>query len=1313
MKACRRLCSGIALAAALAAAAGGGMESGRDAARDLLDASGVRGGLAVFVGVGGVGTEGAPVADWAEALGRREGFTVHAMDADPAVVDRWRARSADPEFVGRMSADAIGGADLPHIDNLVNLLVVADASPRIPVAEMLRALAPLGVAMIRGEPARDAGEGGRSVTEIQGTPWTRIVKPWPAAIDEWTHYLHDASNNPVAQDSVIGPPKHVQWIGTPEYLRHHDHMSGLGAMVSAAGRLFTILDLGPRWSVQMPPRWTLMARDAFNGVELWQRPIKSWHPHLWSLKKGPADLMRRLVAVGDSVYVTMGIGGPVSVLDAATGRTLRTMPGTEGAEEIVWSDGTLLVLANPDGHAYAAIPGDSVDSIRGAAKLWMWDEKPRRLLALHAETGERLWERESAVAPVTVAAAGGRVYFHDGERIRCLDGRDGREIWASDPMARWKPMHVLFAPNLIVYDDVVLFAGGENMDPLKGGKDTMTALSAETGRVLWAAPHPPSGYASAEDLMVVDGLVWCGETTSRRDSGVFTGRDPRTGDVVREFPPDDWQPHMPHHRCHRAKAAGRFILTSRTGIEFVDVRDQTWISHHWVRGSCNYGILPANGLIYAPPHSCACYQLAKLTGFHALAPARTGRSAPASGERLIHGPAHAAIPDPAPDAGVEAADWPTYRGNAARGGATRDVVPADLKRAWSADILGRAGTAGRDRLSPPVAAGGRVFVAAVDRRQVHALDAKTGRALWVFTAGGRVDSPPTVWNDRVIFGSADGWIYALRSVDGGLIWRFRAAPDERRMMAREQMESPWPVHGSVLVRDGEVYAVAGRSMWLDGGMRMVRLDAGSGRLLSETTLDDIHPEHGGNLQEDVQWPNLPVALSDILSTDGQHIYMRSQPFDLEGRRIDVSAPKNYKEQDGPTAHLFSPTGFLDDSWWHRTYWMHGRSFVSGAGGWYLGTYQAPAGRILAVDDDSVFGFGRMPHRFSGTPNTYHLFACALQPERIDPNPGKGVRKRGSAMWGDVIPTLIRYRWSSKVPMLVRAIAAAEGTLFVAGPPAEADEDDVYARYGQADAQEAMGRQIDAFEGRSGGLLLAVSKADGGRRSAYRLASPPVFDGLAAAGGRLLISTMDGRVECLGADGEDALEPAPEVAPSSAADESVKSGGSRTHPDFGVISKLRVSASDLGYHLTADSGETGFALRPLTPPATGRIRISARVRARPGHAPDTPGNAFLAFGDGTDDKNLVKCGFRISGQRLYIHEGASSSKSAPSVPVSVQADRVMELSVVVDLDARRIVVSLDGVELEAELRHPLKAVSWIGCSVVSVDAEFSPIDVTSP
>ena len=73
-----------------------------------------------------------------------------------------------------------------------------------------------------------------------------------------------------------------------------------------------MMDEGPRHSVQMPPDWKLIARDAFNGVILWKRDISQWQTHLWPLKSGPAQLPRRLVSDGDRVYATLNLDGPLT-----------------------------------------------------------------------------------------------------------------------------------------------------------------------------------------------------------------------------------------------------------------------------------------------------------------------------------------------------------------------------------------------------------------------------------------------------------------------------------------------------------------------------------------------------------------------------------------------------------------------------------------------------------------------------------------------------------------------------------------------------------------------------------------------------------------------------------------------------------------------------------------------------------------------------------------------------------------------------------------------------------------------------------------
>ncbi len=1060
-------------------------------ARSVLDATGVKGGLVVHVGCG----DGKLTA----ALRANDSYLVHGLDAGAANVEKARRHIRSLGLYGKVTAEQWTQKHLPYVDNLVNLLVSEDLGG-VPMGEVMRVLCPSGVAYIR-----------------RGGKWTKTVKPRPKEIDEWTHYLHDASNNAVAHDTVVGPPRRLQWVGSPRWARHHDRMASLSVLVSAGGRLFYILDEGARTSIQLPSKWRLIARDAFSGTVLWKRKIDRWHPRLWPLKSGPAQPQRRLVAVGDTVYATLSLDAPLTALDATTGKTVRTYKGTFATEEVLASGGVLFVLATDEPMNYDTYKpqrvgiGTERDKV---ARDWAWNGKPRRLMAIEADSGRVIWQADHVVVPLSLAIAGGRVVFHDGENVVCLNAADGREAWHEQPPSKLSSLPRSFSPGtraalqksgvkpkalaasfgatLVLYDDVVLFSGGDG---------TMTGLSVKTGEVLWTAETLPSGHYSPEDLLVVGGLAWTGGIAWGKDSGEFIGYDVHTGKVGSRIPIDTKVFFM-HHRCHRSKATDRYLIPSRTGTEFIDPKTKHWDINHWVRGGCLYGVMPCNGLLYTPPHSCACYMEAKLNGFNALAPAPPGPRIPkaaAEEGRLERGPAYGNEIE----AAVGKADWPTYRCDAARSGFSRQAVPARPRLAWRRDLGGR--------LSSVVVAGGRLFVASMDEHTVHALDAKSGAKLWSRTVGGRVDSPPTVWQGRVLFGSNDGWVYCLRAADGELIWRFRAAPMDQRFVAFEQVESVWPVPGSVLVIDGTARCVAGRSMFLDGGLRLLKLDAKTGRKLSERILDHRDPQTGGHLQDHIVGHNMPVGLPDVLSTDGKWMYMRSQQFDMDGDRPHVAATGLGPKAKGGF-HLFSPTGFVDGSWWHRSYWVYGKGFAEGAGGWPLAGKVMPAGHLLAFDDDLVYGYGRQQAYYKWTtPVKYQLLAMAKVPELVKPPARKQPQRRHRSG----LPRVkLDYRWTKDIPLHVRAIALAGATLFVAGPPLVVDEEKVYDDpYGPA-IKAKLAEQDAALAGRAGALLLAVSAADGEKLGESKLDAPPVWDGIAVAYGRLYVATTDGRVVCM-------------------------------------------------------------------------------------------------------------------------------------------------------------------------------------------------------
>ncbi len=909
---------------------------------DLLKESQLTGGLVVHVGIG----DGSQTA----ALSMAQSFLVLGLDVDREKVDAVRKKRENHRNYGPISVDHFDGVHLPLISNLVNFLIVEDTA-NLSEEEIHRVLCPEGVAYIREKGA-----------------WKRHRKPRPDSIDVWTHFLYDASNNAVAHDEVIDLPERLQWTGGPRYSRHHDHMASISAMVSDGPRVYYIIDMGSRWSIQTPGRWMLVARDAFNGTVLWEKPMGEWFTHHYSLKSGPGDLPRRLVAVDGTVYFTPAIDAPVLKLDGATGETLHVYQGTAATEEIVYSDGTLFLKVNrPDNQ----IEFDTVQSARNHNGGVSFNLDPRRVMAVDAASGKKLWERTSVVMPTTLATDAARVFYHDGQAVIALDRTTGDEVWRK-PVSRWSKMQTFFTPTLVVYKDMVYFAGGEKMIPHRGGKDTMTAFHAPTGKVMWTDYHGPSGYMSAEDLLVAGGLVWSGETTSGGYDGTFTGRDPRTGEVKIEFQPDV-ETYWFHHRCYRGKATDKYLLMSRTGVEFLDPETEQWDINHWVRGGCLYGIMPCNGLLYAPPSNCACYPEIKLFGFNALAPASNdpGHAAmvPES-TRLLRGPAYGNLVQ---KESADPKDWPTYRGDNGRSGHHPVArVNAKPEIEWKTDL--------NMKLSAPVICDGKVFVAAPDRHRVLALSAKSGEVLWSFTAGARVDSPPTLYRGLAIFGCDDGRIYALRASDGALAWSYLAAPNDRRLVSYNQVESLWPVPGSVLIEDGKLYAIAGRNLFLDDGLRLVILDPMTGKLLKEQRWNDTDPATGEDLQARVMILNMPTGLNDILSSDGERIYLKSQILDKEGNRGPLGPHSgNPKEQGsvqrGETAHLYAPFGgYTDGDWFHRSYWVYGRSFAGGHSGYHQAGKFAPSGRIIVFDDEHVYAFARKPQFYRWTtPLEHHLY----------------------------------------------------------------------------------------------------------------------------------------------------------------------------------------------------------------------------------------------------------------------------------------------------------------------------------------------------
>lgn len=1068
-------------------------------AAQILQAAGAKGGLIIHLGCGD--------AKLTAALRASDSFLVHGLDADAKNVDAARKHLQSLGLYGKITIDQFAGDHLPFVDNLASLLVVSGQTA-LPDTELLRVLAPNGAAVRLGANA-----------EILAPV---LRKPWPKEIDEWTHAFHGPDNNEVAHDTVVGPPKHLQWVTGPKWTRSHDHLASVSVAVSSGGRMFYIVDEGPTAAVALPSKWFLVACDAFSGVELWRKPIAEWEGRFRGFRTGPAALSRRLVAVGDTVYVTLGYNQPVTALDAATGQLRRTYAGTDSALEIVCDDGNLFVVVG-DALAHAQNGATQTGTVIAASK--------DRLLAFKADTGALLWQRygpdTDQLMPTTLAVSGGRVYFQNPREIICAGARSGEDIWrAARPVTvnRW----AWSAPTLVVQNDVVISADRNAQanavsTPLLPGQSAWTvsskggdsengqvlAFSASAGKKLWESVCRES-YNAAVDVFVTGGKAWWGDLCKASESGITQGRDVMSGQVTQTLEKElaYYAAGMGHHRCYRNKATDRYLLLGRAGVEYIDLKTGKALPNHWIRGVCQYGIVPCNGLLYIPPHSCACYIEAKLNGFNALASAEQRAQISPPAAPLTQGPAFAAAANlksntPNPN------DWPTYRHDAARSGRTPMEISPALAPSWQTEVGAK--------LSSPVVAEGKLFVADIDVHTVHALDAASGQRLWSFTAGGRVDSSPTIYQGLALFGSADGYVYCLRAADGQLVWKFRAATDDQRLVSYGQVESVWPVPGNVLIQDGAAFFASGRSSYLDGGMTFYRLEPSTGKVLTRQAINSRDAADAES-QATIKGVSMPGALPDVLASDGTSVFLRQMRFNFQGL-----------EQPNDVPHLFSPAGFLDDAWWHRTYWILGTKMNTGWGGWLSAGLSMPSGRLLVQDDTTVYSYGLLnQYATHGThvelapellpwpmppagkayeKSEYRLFACSKTPKTFGPPPGQGQKgnKKKAQQKAVVVGESanetkrgIETQWAKPVPVWTRAMVLAGKTLFIAGPP------DVFS-----------GKEGDAdiLAGKKGGLLWATATADGKQLAEYKLASPPVFDGLIAANQCLYLATLDGKIVC--------------------------------------------------------------------------------------------------------------------------------------------------------------------------------------------------------
>jgi len=419
-----------------------------------------------------------------------------------------------------------------------------------------------------------------------------------------------------------------------------------------------------------------------------------------------------------------------------------------------------------------------------------------------------------------------------------------------------------------------------------------------------------------------------------------------------------------------------------------------------------------------------------------------------------------------------AVGWATYLGDEQRACFTNEKVHTPLKQAWAIkpeDQVSpqwtnhdwRSSYRVSGAISAPTASGGMVAAALPESHRIKVFEASTGRNLWSFVAESRVVLPPTFYGEMVLFGSEDGYVYCLRSKDGVLIWRYQAAPAQRRVSIFGQIESHFPVTCGVLVKNGSVYLAAGRHADLNNGVTGYKIDAYTGQIAWKKMMKTVVRK------AIVPIPDIPVYVNGSirLTQHAQVFNERGEPMldpyeALKKRRKTRlamgSANKSHNEEIMLKGGL---TSMLDHTWSRSD--RRGNNNIPA----YSQSYGSVKGGQVAYNKTMAYAVR------GNSVTAYDIRLAAVRIPHHKQIPNMPPQERA----------LMKPKWSGSVASEARALAVTNEIAVLA----------------------AKSGDIVVFDANTGKQLSKV-----------KINGTPVRWGLAISGGNIYVSTDQGELICL-------------------------------------------------------------------------------------------------------------------------------------------------------------------------------------------------------
>lgn len=555
-------------------------------AKEILAASGITAGYAVEFGAGS--------GDLAIALARQSDLHILALESDPAVAARARARIAAAGLYGSritVHVSALEATAFPK--QFANLVIAPAQSPTAALQTEIRRLR---------RPYTGA------ICQRQAGKLTVEKSAAPTGTGSWTHQNSNAANTLCSDDEVIKGPLSMFWFRDVDFEVANRHGQGPAPLVHQG--LLVVSGVNG-----------LCCLDAYNGRKLWEFNLKELLTDYDGIHHdvGVGDTGGPFCIGGDSVYVK---SGPRCLrIDLMTGK-LRgefTTPVAADAENRNWG-----YLAWENGVLFGSVENQE-HNVSPRYQLTNLRTESVSLFAMNPDTGAVKWQYQAkgSIRHNSVAVAGERLYLIDrplvdADRVS-NPKRDGRSAPKLTPDA---------VPNgtLLALDTATGQTAWKNDTDIWG---TQIAVSAKHQTLLmnykavrhnfFELPSEVGGRLGAIDIRT-GAKLWEQKVKYEtrpliNDDKIYAqggAWDLKTGSAL------PWE-FQRSYGCGQISSSRNLLLFRSATLGYVDLsRTSDTENYGGIRPSCWINAIPAAGLVLVPDGSSKCHCSYQMKAWFAL-----------------------------------------------------------------------------------------------------------------------------------------------------------------------------------------------------------------------------------------------------------------------------------------------------------------------------------------------------------------------------------------------------------------------------------------------------------------------------------------------------------------------------------------------------------------------------------------------------------------------------------------------------------------------------------------------------------------------